>query len=157
MPTTQCQIGPRFSAVQPPSELIPCHAIKLPDIPVHHSFSGRTGSRKLQRLLYIHTVYRCYKIPTSHQNIPQYTDTGDETHDNAQRTKLTAYDSTTCSGRANTSRHPGPNQTHTHPTCVIPSKSSHYARQQSPPSSSPTFNHSSPPYPYQSPTISHLL
>lgn len=27
MPTTQCQIGPRFSAVQPPSELIPCHAI----------------------------------------------------------------------------------------------------------------------------------
>lgn len=70
-------------------------------------------------------------------------------------TKLTAYDSTTCSRRANSTQ--DPNTNHTHKPCVIPSRSSHYAQQQSPPSSSPTCNHSSPPYPYQSPTISHPL
>ena len=155
MPTTQCQIGPRFSAVQPPGELIPCHAIKLPDIPVQHPFSGRRNSRKFQRFLYIPTVYRCYDISLNQS--PADTTAHRHLRRNLRQrpTKLTAYDSTTCSRRADTTRHSKAIQPR--PPCAIPFRFSHYAQQQSPPSSSPTCNHSSPPYPYRCPTISHLL
>jgi hypothetical protein len=145
--TTQFHFRPHFSAIQPPSELIPktledqvsiCHSSRVPAILqcsafcTYGTFFGTRYSSQLQA----HTVVCSYTQHGADDAQPSL-------HlRHRSRRAHTTQDSTT---------------TGEHTPCATLSKCSHYAQQQPPPFSSQTSNLSSPPYPYQSPTTSHPL
>jgi hypothetical protein len=145
--TTQFHFGPRFSAIQPPSELIPktledqvsiCHSLRVPAILqciAFCTYGAFFGTRHYSQL-------------QAHTIVCSYTEHGT---DDAQRGLHLRHRSR----RAHTTQDLTTTEEHT--PCAILSKCSHYAQQQPPPFSSQTSNLSSRPYPYQSPTTSHRL
>lgn len=146
-PTTQCHFRPRFSAVQPPSELIPCHAFEL-----LVSFFATIRGRAIQPSLYIRSIlYNTTKAqhPTFSYPGAAVSRTRPSTLNEAHGLHLHFY-----SGRAHTCYNSRTTGTPTQ--CAILSKYSHYAPQQSLPSSFRTSNLSSPPYRYHSPTTFRL-
>jgi hypothetical protein len=155
-PTTHCQIGLRFSAVQPPSELISSYPSTQSSYYCTHPSLAfdlwperQIGSSKLSVHTYCSSLLQYFEPPSTHDPVKPHL----RRKPRRRPTKLTAYDSTTCSRRADTTQELNTNRQRQ--PCAIPFKSSHCAQRQSPPSSSQTCNHSSPPFPYQSPTTSH--